>query len=63
MAPSVLDILPVLVSGKDEARSARNDLGESCGSLPAPSEGSEAVDTANVCYRGEVVGDRGPRQV
>lgn len=57
MAPSVLKNLPILVSGKDEARPARDDLGECCGSLPAPGERSEAVDTANVCYRGEVVRD------
>lgn len=39
----------------------RDDLGKASGSLPAPSEGPDTVDTPYIGYGSETVSDRRPR--
>lgn len=48
----------LLVGGKDEGRSLRNDFGEAGGASPTAGEGADAVDAAKVGYCSEMSGDR-----
>jgi hypothetical protein len=50
----------MLVGSEDKARPLRDDLWEGRGSLPAASEGANAVHAADVGHCSETVVDRGP---